>query len=107
MEKEIKNMNFIEFLGTLENDHPDSELSPEIRALWWIKKEIGKLLTKLHKMLAQSMETGYMLIFIGLKVILSMRPIGTLGQANQIAKPICQKNGSLWLSISLINEARF
>jgi len=38
MEKEIKNMNFIEFLGTLENDHPDSELSPEIRALWWTKK---------------------------------------------------------------------
>ena len=38
MEKEIKNMNFIEFLGTLENDHPDSELSPEIRARWWTKK---------------------------------------------------------------------
>ena len=38
MEKEIKNMNFIEFLGTLENVRPDSELSPEIRALWWIKK---------------------------------------------------------------------
>ncbi len=38
MEKEIKNMNFIEFLGTLENDHPDSEFSPEIRALWWTKK---------------------------------------------------------------------
>ena len=96
MEKEIKNMNFIEFLGTLENDHPDSELSPEIRALWWTKKEIGKLLTKLHKMLAQSRETGYMLIFIGLKVTLAMLPIGTHGQVSQIAKAVCQKNGSLW-----------
>jgi len=38
MEKEIKKMNFIEFLGTLDNDHPDEELSPEIRSLWWIKK---------------------------------------------------------------------
>ena len=31
-------MNFIEFLGTLKNDHSVEEMTPELQALWWTKK---------------------------------------------------------------------
>ena len=94
MEKKSDSMNKIEFIHSLESQPaPPSSLSAELQALWWAKKgDWIKPMTWLSKQTA-GMEIGYMLTYIGWRVIQIMPLIGMPVRKNPSLRAIWKMSG--------------
>jgi len=79
-------MNLQEFRATLANDTPPQGISTALQAMWHQGKGDWNAAHSLTNRIKASLEVGFMLTCIVLKVIKSMLPIGIAWQGNHSAR---------------------